>query len=366
MLEPGKIDSRQAAMLMVSLVLPTAIFTVPGITVKTARQDAWVSILAATLAGLLIALLVANLSLRFPGKTLFEYAEEILGKAPGKAVGLLYLWWFLHTNSIIISEFSSFLCTAILPKTPFIVLHVVTIFVVAYLVRSGLEVLSRFNQIFLPLVLGLLVVVFILAATEMKAVRLLPVLDARPAEILKGAAVPLSLLGEIVAFAMIAPYLNRPRAACRVAALATLFTGFFMLLTTLVAIAVFGPHATGKMIFSTYNSVRVISIANFLERLETVVVMAWVFGGFAKIGIFYYAAVLGSAQWLGLSDYRPLVAPVGVILVALAVISCRNVVEMVDFIAVTWPPYSLSIFELGMPLALLTVALLRGKGAKGF
>lgn len=53
--EQGKIDSKQAVLLMISMILPTAILTVPAVTVKHARQDAWLSIIVATLAGLLIA-----------------------------------------------------------------------------------------------------------------------------------------------------------------------------------------------------------------------------------------------------------------------------------------------------------------------
>ncbi|RKO66481.1 GerAB/ArcD/ProY family transporter [Desulfofundulus salinus] len=363
MLEQGKIDSKQAILLMISLVLPTAILTVPAITVKHARQDAWLSIIVATMAGLLIARLVVSLSLRFPGKTLFEYAEEILGKVPGKIVGLMYIWWFLHTNALIMDEFGAFLCTAQMPDTPVIVFFIVGIAVAAYAIRNGLEVLSRFNQLFLPLVLGLLLVVFILATKEMKVARLLPVFDKGAIAILKGAATPASWLGEIVAFAMIIPFLNKPKEAHRVAALATLFTGFFLLVSILVAITIFGPNVTGHWIFPTYNAVRAVSIANFLERLDTIIVAVWMFGGFAKVGVFYYAAVLGSAQWLGLKDYRPLVAPVGVILAALAVL-CKNIVELLDFLAAVWPPYALSVFEVGMPLVLLIVALARGKGGK--
>ncbi|HAG06695.1 MAG TPA: spore gernimation protein, partial [Peptococcaceae bacterium] len=43
MSEQGKIDSKQAVMLMLSMVLPTAILTVPPVVVEFARQDAWLS-----------------------------------------------------------------------------------------------------------------------------------------------------------------------------------------------------------------------------------------------------------------------------------------------------------------------------------
>ena len=47
---------------------------------------------------------------------------------------------------------------------------------------------------------------------------------------------------------------------------------------------------------------------------------AWMLGGFVKVGVFYYAAVLGSAQLFGLKDYRPLVLPAGTIVVALSIL----------------------------------------------
>lgn len=361
MLEKGKIDSNQAVMLMVSLVLPTAILLVPAIIVKHARQDAWLAAIVALLGGLLIARLVVSLSLRFPEKTLFEYAQTILGKVPGKLVGFLYIWWFLYTGALIMDEFASFLCTAIMPETPPVVLFLVGIAVAAYAVRNGLEVLSRYNQLLLPILLGLLVFTFLLVTKDMKAERLLPVFDQSAPAILKGAAVSLSWLGEIVLFAMIIPFLQKPREAHRVAALATLFTGLFFTISTVVTLSVFGPNLAAHWVFPVYNTVRLVSIANFLERLDIIIVAVWVFGGFAKMGVFYYAAVLGSAQWLGLKDYRPLVAPVGLLLVGLALL-CDNIVDLLDFAARAWPPYALIVFEVGLPLFLMIVALVRGKG----
>jgi spore germination protein KB len=364
MLEQGKIDSKQAILLLISLVLPTAILTAPAITVKQAAQDAWLSIIVATMVGLLIAGLVTGLSLRFPGKTLLEYAEEILGRLPGKMVGLLYIWWFLHGNALILDEYASFLCSALMPDTPVIVFFLFVTVVAALAVYSGLEVLSRFNQLFLPLVLGLLLVVFFLAAKDMEVTRLLPVFDKDAAAILKGAVIPASWFGEIVIFALLIPFLDRAEEAPRVAVTAILICGLYLLICILVVVMIFGPHVSARWIFPTFNAIRVVSIANFLERLESIAIAVWMFGGFAKIGIFYYAAALSSAQWLELKDYRPLVAPVGVVLVALAAL-CRNIVELLNFLATAWPPYALGLFEAGIPLLLLVVARARGKGGRG-
>jgi len=108
--------------------------------------------LLAILVGLLIAWLVVNLSLRFPGKTLFQCPEAILGKWPGKVVALLYIWFYIHINSEIIREYGSFLVSAFMPETPMIVFEILIVAIAAYAVRNGLEVFTRVSQIILPII----------------------------------------------------------------------------------------------------------------------------------------------------------------------------------------------------------------------
>lgn len=312
MLEQGKIESSQAIALMLSLILPTAILFLPAVVVRGAKQDAWLSLLMATLLGLVIAWLVVSLSLRFPDKTLCEYAEDILGKVLGKAICLSYIWlFFLYIGSGTVREFSYFLVTVLMPDTPMVVFSISVVAVAAYAVRNGLEVLCRFNLLFIP-VTGLLVIVFLLSIRDMQPANLLPVFAAGfLLPVLKSSFVPSMWLGEIVLLAMIIPYLNKPQGARRVAMLSVLLSGFILTVSILEALLIFGPDYTPNWMFPIYNVVRIISIANFLERLESIVVVFWVLGGIVKIGVFYYAAVLGSAQCLGLRDYRPLVLPVG-------------------------------------------------------
>ncbi|MFZ5944644.1 MAG: GerAB/ArcD/ProY family transporter [Bacillota bacterium] len=365
MLEKGKITSIQAILLMLSMILPTAVLTVPAVTVKSARQDAWLSIIIATLGGLLIAWLVVSLSLRFPGKTLFEYMEEILGKGLGKMVSFLYIWlYFLTIGSGVVREFGSFLVTVLMPDTPIIVFHIVVVIVAAYAVRNGLEVLSRANQLLIPTTV-LLAMVYILSTGNMKFSRLLPFFDAGLLPIVKGAFVPTMWLGEIITLTMIIPYLNKPKEAHRVAVLSVLLVSFFLTASILEVLLIFGPDLTGNWIFPVFNAARLITVGNSLERLETVIVLAWILGGFFKIGVFYYAAVLGSAQLLELRDYRPLVLPVGIILVALSILQWgESIVDMLHFITKVYVPMLLIIFEVGIPLVLMIVAMARRKGGK--
>ena len=360
MLEKGRISSRQAILLMISTMLPTAILAVPGVVIERARQDALFSLGLATLAALLISRIVVNLGLRFPNKTLFEYAEVLLGRSVGKVVGFVYLWWLLHTNAIIIDEFASLPCVALMPETPFIVFFAIGIGVAGYAVYNGLEVLGRYNELIAPIGIGLILAMFVLLLGEMKVTRGLPLFEAGLPRVVKGAVTPAAYLGEIIIFSMIIPYVNRSENAQRMADIAVLSTSFLTTLATVGLLAVFGPTVASAWTFPAFNAVRAVVIANVLERLESVVIMVWVLAGIAKIGVFYYAAALGSVQWMGLRDYRPLVAPIGLVLLGLAHL-CDNIVDLLDFLARTFPTYALLVFEFGVPLLMLLVVAVKGK-----
>lgn len=363
MLESGKIDSRQAVWLMITLIVVTAGVYGPGIAVNAARQDAWLSMIFATLSALFIAWLIVSLVLRFPGKTVFEIPELILGKVPGKIIAFLFVLWLIHVEILVFSEFGHFMLSSVLPGTPMVVNHVVAAVMIAYITRNGLEVTSRFNGIFLPVFLFSFALLIALAFKDMAATRLLPVFDEGTAAIIRGSAAPIAWLGEIIVLGAIIPYLNKPGRALRVAVLAIMVSGLIMILYVVYPLAVLGPDLTAALTYPIYNAIRIISIANFLERLEAIPVAIWITGGIIKVCLLRYTAVLGAAQCLGLQDYRPLVLPVGAVVVAGSLLMYQDVAVTAAFVAEVWPFYGLT-FEAGIPFLLLAVAMARGLGKK--
>lgn len=72
MLNHGKISPRQVMWLMVSFLLGRAILIIPAAMAASTRQDAWLSIILATLAGLGIIAVYTALAIRFPGQNFIQ------------------------------------------------------------------------------------------------------------------------------------------------------------------------------------------------------------------------------------------------------------------------------------------------------
>lgn len=361
-----KISSRQAIFLLVILIFPTGLFFLPSVASHLAGQDAWLSMLLATLAGLLIAWITANLSLRFPDKTLFKFLELILGRWPGKLVALSYVWWYIHTTAEVLRQFGDFMSTIFLAETPIIVIEILIMAIAAYTVRGGLEVFARVNDLILPLILAAVLVMFVLGTPEMDFKRLLPVfVDNGIVPVMKGSVMPATWMGYVVTICVLTPCLNKPQDAYKVAAVSTITFGLYLSIVAVSSIATFGPEVSARWIIPFLNQIRMIHIANFLDRLEPALMVIWVAGGAVQLSFFYWVAVLGCAQWLGLKDYKPLVLPVGVILLALSIMAHDSILDLFTLVSLYWGPYALTLYQAGIPLLLLAVAVIRGhRGAR--
>ena len=177
--------------------------------ITDAKQDVWISLIIAWLAAMLIAYLVFKVSRLYPGQTLLEFSISILGKWPGKLVGLLYLLQWYWVMGIILREQFSFIRLSMLQKTPDLVIAVSFLAIAVYAVRQGGIVgLGRFSELWGPVLLFVLLLTFALSMRNLNLGALLPVYaDTEAFAILKGSLTPMSLLGEIAFIAMLVAFL---------------------------------------------------------------------------------------------------------------------------------------------------------------
>lgn len=362
--EKGKISNGQAVYLIISTILSTAsLGFLPTLMYKEAGRDSWMSVLLAIGFGVAAGSVITSLGMRFPDKTIVQYAGQVAGRVPGKIIGLLYAVFFLHINSFIIRTFGEVFITYFMPETPLLVFIIGIVLASAYAARCGLEVVARVNEVILPVALGLGLLIFCLSIPNMQINNFTPLLEKGIPPVLKGTYPALVFFTETIVMAMFIPYLNRPRQAGKVIFQGFTVIGLFQMLTTIATTGVLGARVARAQ-FPVMIQARQISIAEIIERVEPLIMLMWMIAAFVKVVVFYYCVVLATAQWLNLKEYQALVLPTGALLTALSVILWANVLDLTEQIAGVIPPYFLFI-EVGLPLILLVTAILRGKGEGG-
>ncbi|MDW7651888.1 MAG: endospore germination permease [Bacillota bacterium] len=361
MLEKGKISPRQTGQLVFLTILATVILFVPAITASIAGHDAWLATISGSMFGLVTLFFVAWLGHKHPGQTIFQYSETILGRYLGKLVGLAYVWIFVHVASVVVREFGDFMTTSFMPNTPLSVFNFSLLLLGAWAVIAGVEVIARMSEFIIILVVSFLLLIIVLSVPNWDLGNMLPFFSHGAMPILEAAIIPAAWHGEIIVLAVFLPFMTRPGRAFLAGGTAIVSSGMLLTLGVIGTLTIFGPELTSSFRFPLHLFVRTINLGNLLTRFEVVVMVTWVAGVFIKTAVLYYCASLGLAQVLGLSEYRPVVLPLGIIMATLSITLFVDVTELVEFLSKTWPRYGISIYFFGLPLLLFLITVIRQK-----
>jgi len=360
MVEKGRISAFQLAVIMHSTVLATAVLLLPAITAKYAQQDLWMSPLWAAPGGALAIWLAVKLNRMYPKESIVEYSESILGKFAGKIIGLVYLLFLFYANGLIVREYAEFLVGSFLPRTPMIVVTGSMVLVAAYAVYHGIETIARTALVIVPGVFLLHVFGALLILNDLNLEELTPMFEKGVFPSLLGAISPITYLGQFIYITFMLPFVRDQGSSLKWGMWSLASVLFIMLLSTFTTMMLFGD-LTSRLIYPVMISSRYISIADFLEHVESLTMAIWVGKTFIKITAFYYFLVVGTAQWLKLSDYRPIVLPMGIIVVLSGVWIAPNLQLLMHYMG-TSVVFSALVVHFVIPAFLLIAAKIR----KGF
>lgn len=362
MLEEGRITYKQLIFLIFISRIIIPITYLPALNEPPANQDIWLSELLFFPLQLLLALPIYFLWKRFPNQTIIQYSQTIFGKL-GKVLGVLFVWYFLHFTALALSQYSFFLTTAVMPETPVLFFTLTLVLVSAYATYKGLEVIGRLSELFTPLVMFAIITIFFLLTKDMNLKILTPVLEKGILPVFQGGLIYTTLSIEVLELSMLLPYLNNPKKIKTVFFLSFALVSLYFVLITLSVIMVLGLAEAQSRTFPFFSVIRLVNVGDFLERIESVHMAIWTLGAFIKITLNFYLAVLGLSQIFNLKEYRPLILPIGTILIPLSLLVGPSIVELREFLSYkTFAPYSY-FFILFLPSLLLLTAIVRKKGA---
>lgn len=354
-----RITPRQLFWLIATLILGLHIAQAPRLTVEAARQDFWLAEAVAVAVVLLVAVILQLLASRFPGRSLFQYSVDILGPAWGRAVALLFVWFFIHVAALALRQVSDFYLM-VLPETPLVVFVAILAMLSSYGAYLGRGAIARANELLSPTVFAVAGLVAVAAISIADPYNLLPLLPFGPGRALAAAPLTAAWLGVCLIAGIFAADLRPSVQLFRINAWAVVFSASGATLLTLEAVAALGQGLAGQKPFPVLFMLRLLRFGQFLERLELIF---YLFGTAATVLIIvamHDAAACGLAQTLGGLDPRPLAAPLGLLIAALAMGLLPSRLGYEEFMADGFPLYALSL-EVGLPMLLLAAALIRGR-----
>lgn len=328
------------------------------------KQDVWIAIIIGFVMSLPMLIIYSKILLLFPGKDLFDILIEVFGNIVGKIISMLFVWYAFHLGSLVIRNFSEFVNVVSFPETPQFILIAFLGLLCIWVSKAGIEVLGRWAAFVFPILMFILITTIIFSMPNAHFINLKPVLYNGVKPVLTSAFSIFTFpFAETVVFIMIFNTLKQNKKTSRVFFLGALIGCGIMILISVRNILVLGPQVASDYYFPSYIAVRTINIGDFLQRIEVVVAIVFVTGGFLKISVCLCAATRGAAKILNIKNYRHIVAPIGLLMMDLAIIIYENTMEMFDWAAKIYQYYAIP-FQIILPIAILIAAKikLRNKG----
>ena len=297
----------------------------------------------------------------YPKKDLFDILQIVMGKFIGKTISILMIWFAFHSGTLVLRILSEYTNAIVFPDTPVVLPMIFFIILIIWSLKGGIEVLGRWAEFFIWIVILLILIVTVLTIPNMDISRLKPILynDFKP--VLKGAFSSFSFpFGQLVIFTMVFSNISKVKNFKRTFIVGLLIGGGVLLLVTLRNILVLGPEGISKVYFPSHTVASLISIGPLFQRLEMNVMLAFLACAFIKISICVFAVCNGISKVFGFNDYKFIATPVALLMFTFSLFIYNNIMETVFFAKNVWQYYSFP-FEVIIPLIIFILVEIKSR-----
>jgi len=345
-MEKEVISERQGIVLVILFLLGSNVLL--G-TAGQAKQDAWISIIIAVPGSLVLQLLYFKILLHYPGKDLFDISQLVFGKYIGKLLSIFMIWFAFHLGTLVIRILSEFTNIDVLRDTPVLVPTIFFIALCIYGVKVGIEVLGRWSEFFVIIVILSMLLLLILSIPEMDINRIKPIIDSGFTPILKGAFSAFTFpFGQTVVFTMVFSNIRKGDNYTKIFIFGLLISGFIIFTIDLKNILILGADGISNTYFPSFSGMEIIHVGELFQRLEMFVAIIFIACAFIKVSMCLLAVCKGITKIFGFDDYRFIVTPVALLMLEFSLFIYKSTMEMKDFSSQVWPYYSIP-FEVIIP-----------------
>lgn len=287
------VTNRQLFFIIIISAVGLSSVAMPKIMGAAGGTGAWLSLLIAAIFFMAIVLLITHLGRLYPGKSLAEYSELLVGKVISRIFCGFYIVYFFVFLALFVRSSADIIQAEILYKTPVWATMLLIMIVSLYAASKGLTNLGRMIEYLGLIVLIISFVLQIITFTQGDSLNNLPLIDT--AEISRYIqAVPFAIFGylgfEVIT---IIPLSRRNGSKSKLTAIASILVVCIFFITLLeVCYSVLGVDDIVNYDYPLLTAIRRLDIAalQFAKRLDLFFIMAWLTSIFCSTSLIVFAS----------------------------------------------------------------------------
>ncbi|CAM4329685.1 GerAB/ArcD/ProY family transporter [Paenibacillus tarimensis] len=308
------------------------------------KQHLWLAQIIPAVLILLVLWLLSHVMKEYPDNNLFQIFKIKFPKL-GRLLIVCYILFFFYIMFRDIRMTSDFINTALLPRTPLILIGSLMAYTVVLIARDGIVPLARMTELFGFSMLTIVFLLPLLFVGDLQWINLLPITEVNWEDLFTGTWYLISYTGEIIGIFFLATYRSFQ---FRTAALALGVALYQLLNIALLTLLVLGAPILGRVVYPSFELVRHIHLTDFLDRMDLPMVGIYMPSLIIKIGYSLVIVCMGLKELSPKISGRMMTAPVGFLAFAFSFWFYESLIQMLNFNR-TWTTIAL-LFEVLIPL----------------
>ncbi|TDX48443.1 GerAB/ArcD/ProY family transporter [Orenia marismortui] len=325
-MEEERISAIQILWISVTLVLATAVLTIPKIIISKATQTSWIAVIVAGSIVGILHYIILSLACDFSNNSLIQDCSQIFGKFKSKLILFPYILLIIQLYTLIIYEGVDFIAYLMPAKSSFW-FWIIIVLLSSYLANGGVEVIARVIQSASIIFLLSIIIVLVPHLKFVHLSRLKPIsLDLNN---LSKASIGIAhwflILPNILL--ILKPYFKNSNRAIKASLVGNILSQMGLLNHLFISITVFGVDLIGALRFPFYE-ITALSI----KSLNIIIFMAWIFGIILKAGLYCFISLISIREYFNLKDYRVLILPFALFTIATGIFEFDLPLALLHFI----------------------------------
>ena len=323
-----------------------------------AGPDSYIANILAFVLAIPLFFMLSRIIKIFPGKDFFEILDSLLGKILGKVLAVFCIAYAVILGATTLRGYAYYVYIQALPETPLYFLYLVILCFVAAGMYAGVETRARMGHFMAWVFAVFVTVALLLSLNVVKMEQIKPIMYNGFGPVWNGA---LSMLvfpyGSAVLLLVPFAHLKSGSRPFGILFKGALYACIVISLTFLRNLLVLGPEALDFFLYPSHQAVSLISIGNFLERLEILPAILTLLCDVTRISISIYFAAVGMQRLFNLPDYKLFIVPVVFLMFNYSLLSKDYISDVVQWRQVF--PYFALPFKIVLPVVLYIIAEIR-------
>lgn len=270
-----KITTKEAIMLIISIIVAHTIVTLPATLLKNSESGAILNLIYVSILALIFAYLIYILFKKFQGQDIFDISEYLGGKFLKNIIGLIFIFYFISSSGILVRNFAEGLKVIYFPNTN--ILFIILSFIITICITNSLTFKSNVKviSIILPIVIISILFLFIGNLKQFSFERIFPILGNGFYDTFVTGIGNIIAFGGISCLYIIPPILQKPEDLKKIALTSIGISAIYLLLCITTILFMFAFFLKVDEILPLYTAASYIEYGTFFQRLDSLFLLIW-------------------------------------------------------------------------------------------